>query len=697
MPTKKLCKKRFDEQQDDETQHLHINTTAINSSCTSSRPPILVHDNNTATRLSPSPLLSDPTRLQTIVSPVVPNTTPIHYNEDEHHQHNINIENTVAVTLPELEKKHEADLNSCVAAHNLLQLTRSLSPRQVLPSRTHSHNHQERSSSNTAMMIANESEDVTTTRKTDAEHHKTKAKKQQRLKFAKQESSLAQHDVLCGRGAGTSNRAGNIHYRNLIQRYSAAYRAASSTVDKNRIATGIVEQVQLRGCFMKKIFCSEEEEEGTTAKKSSTLFYYKEIEDKVAVEKTCQALRDASSVSTSSPLLQQYVPISVIPKATTTTTITNTSNPADDNDDSSATPSSSTIQKSNIKHAEMDTINVNDVLLGRGGFTNNHTGNRRFRQLVQQYQMQYFHASKLEKPAIASMVVQIIRRANPPGRFLKKVKAEDDADSSSSSSVGSFFKSWKDVGDLRAREKVSQALREKAPELKAMYTTAQRLTDLNVHVSSSPKNNNVNPAAEERVRSTTCNSSELIIPRATILRMCGTAGVTESVRSVSPHPTTTPNSPNPSNQSLLSLSSDRVYVNVVGEHDVLCGRGAGVNNHPGNQRFRELVKFNRGDYKRTNSKRVKSEIARSIVATIYGHGGRFLKKVSPNANANADEDECVWIDVGTHKANEKTSQALREGHSSAGSKRKQANVSGNGVTATDGQSLRIRVPLSYVC
>jgi len=334
----------------------------------------------------------------------------------------------------------------------------------------------------------------------------------------------------------------------------------------------------------------------------------------------------------------------------------------------------------------MDMINENDVLLGRGGFTNNHTGNRRFRQLVQQYQLQYFHASKMEKPAIASMIVHTIRSSNPPGRFLKKSKMDEvtttttDADDESVSSGGS---SWKDVGDLRAREKVSQALREKAPELKAMYTTAKSLADLNV----SP-----NPPAEQGGVSSDATSTWVELPRAAILKIHGGAtasGATESVRSVSPHPTATaPNSPNHQLPSIQALANQ---IHVVGEHDVLCGRGAGVNNHPGNQRFRELVKMNRGDYKKTNSKKAKSEIAKSIVAAIYGNGGRFLKKVTQKS----EDDECVWMDVGTHKANEKTSQALREGHTlSDGARSKQANARRN---ATRGQSLRIRVPLSYVC
>lgn len=465
-------------------------------------------------------------------------------------------------------------------------------------------------------------------------------------------------------------------------------------MDKNRIATGIVEEVQQRGRFMKK---KKKVVSRSTA--ADVVVTFQEIEDKVAVEKTCQALRDASSISSSSAssTLQVQMPLPLSPSSSSPSIIATTS----------TKPPISLVSShsDHYHHHDMDMINENDVLLGRGGFTNNHTGNRRFRRLVQQYQLQYFHASKNEKPAIASMIVHAIRSANPPGRFLKKsskmdevvaATAADNADDDSVSSGGRRRSSWKDVGDLRAREKVSQALREKAPELKAMYTTAKSLADLN----------NVPPAAEQgggggvSLTSSDAASAWVELPRAAILKFCGEGGMaagarTESVRSVSPHPasaaTTAPNSPNhhqlPSIQTLVANQ-----VHVVGEHDVLCGRGAGVNNHSGNQRFRELVKMNRGEYKKTNSKKAKSEIAKSIVATIYGNGGRFLKKVTQRSGK---DDGCVWMDVGTHKANEKTSQALREGHTlSDGARGKQANASSN---ATSAQSLRIRVPLSYVC
>jgi hypothetical protein len=89
---------------------------------------------------------------------------------------------------------------------------------------------------------------------------------------------------------------------------------------------------------------------------------------------------------------------------------------------------------------------INDVLCGRGGGTNNHIGNRRFRMLVNEHKPRYFAAGKLDKPKVAREVMIMWRKQDPPGRFLIK-------DSSS--------KLWSDVGDQKAREKASQCLRER--------------------------------------------------------------------------------------------------------------------------------------------------------------------------------------------------------------------------------------------
>jgi len=91
----------------------------------------------------------------------------------------------------------------------------------------------------------------------------------------------------------------------------------------------------------------------------------------------------------------------------------------------------------------------NDVLCGRGGGTNVHPGNRRFRDLINANRRAYLKARKNDKPAISRSIVRTIREMN--GRFLKKDEK-----------LGLWF----EIGDDGAREKTSQALRQRAPEMR---------------------------------------------------------------------------------------------------------------------------------------------------------------------------------------------------------------------------------------
>jgi hypothetical protein len=97
---------------------------------------------------------------------------------------------------------------------------------------------------------------------------------------------------------------------------------------------------------------------------------------------------------------------------------------------------------STIQMLENSTIRVNDVLSGRGGATNNHEGNRRYRTIVADHQSEYLAAKKKEKVVISRKIVALVHA--DAGRFLRR-----DA-----SGV------WVQVPDKRAIEKTSQALRE---------------------------------------------------------------------------------------------------------------------------------------------------------------------------------------------------------------------------------------------
>jgi hypothetical protein len=88
-------------------------------------------------------------------------------------------------------------------------------------------------------------------------------------------------------------------------------------------------------------------------------------------------------------------------------------------------------------------IGPNDVLCGRGGATNNHEGNRRFRSIVVEHQTDYLTARKMEKAVIARQIVEAVH--NNGGRYLKRSKTAD---------------TWVEVPLKQATAKTSQALRE---------------------------------------------------------------------------------------------------------------------------------------------------------------------------------------------------------------------------------------------
>ena len=97
--------------------------------------------------------------------------------------------------------------------------------------------------------------------------------------------------------------------------------------------------------------------------------------------------------------------------------------------------------------------NPNDVLCGRGGRINSHTGNIQFREIIASLKKDYLAKTtkKLEKAHIAAKIIYDIRSMEPPGRFLKENR-----------DTGLWF----DIGDAKAIKKAGQALREDAPDIR---------------------------------------------------------------------------------------------------------------------------------------------------------------------------------------------------------------------------------------
>ncbi|KAL3802031.1 hypothetical protein ACHAWO_008444 [Cyclotella atomus] len=94
-------------------------------------------------------------------------------------------------------------------------------------------------------------------------------------------------------------------------------------------------------------------------------------------------------------------------------------------------------------------VTCKDVVMGRGSGTQNHCGNVTYRKLVYLNKELYATSSKFDKLKISKAIVAAIR--NFGGRFLQ---AEGES--------GNF-----DIGDKRAWDKTSQALREGQTEIRA--------------------------------------------------------------------------------------------------------------------------------------------------------------------------------------------------------------------------------------
>jgi hypothetical protein len=102
-------------------------------------------------------------------------------------------------------------------------------------------------------------------------------------------------------------------------------------------------------------------------------------------------------------------------------------------------------------HKEYVNICDQDVLLGRGGRSNHHPGNKRYREEVENFRTLYsaLHTDK-EKTDMSQLLVDVIQKTG--GRFLEEDKVKDGK---TSVSLG-----WYVAPNIVSRRKASQALRE---------------------------------------------------------------------------------------------------------------------------------------------------------------------------------------------------------------------------------------------
>jgi len=89
----------------------------------------------------------------------------------------------------------------------------------------------------------------------------------------------------------------------------------------------------------------------------------------------------------------------------------------------------------------------NDVLLGRGGKNNSHSGNEKLRELAREVAAKYHVSSKKEKSYLSRSLVQKVQEMDPPGRFLRRHPKNNR---------------WEDLSadDDKCREKCAQVLRD---------------------------------------------------------------------------------------------------------------------------------------------------------------------------------------------------------------------------------------------
>jgi hypothetical protein len=80
---------------------------------------------------------------------------------------------------------------------------------------------------------------------------------------------------------------------------------------------------------------------------------------------------------------------------------------------------SSSVEKDDHDDVKLSSVvepHGNDVLLGRGGKNNRHSGNEQLRQMARQYREDYQIATKKGKSQLSRQLVHQVRELSPPGR-----------------------------------------------------------------------------------------------------------------------------------------------------------------------------------------------------------------------------------------------------------------------------------------
>jgi hypothetical protein len=121
--------------------------------------------------------------------------------------------------------------------------------------------------------------------------------------------------------------------------------------------------------------------------------------------------------------------------------------------------------------------------------------------------------------------------------------------------------------------------------------------------------------------------------------------------------TTTKEDHRSSSTSLPIIQENEIITSTLNDMDVVCGRGKGIRNHPGNILYNKLLRERYEEYG-TAPKGSKLSIVNIVVNTIRNQqqlngGGRFLEQ-KQQVDSNSLEDSDVYIDIGDVRALNKT-------------------------------------------
>jgi len=164
------------------------------------------------------------------------------------------------------------------------------------------------------------------------------------------------------------------------------------------------------------------------------------------------------------------------------------------------------------KVLRVDAPSENDVLCGRGHFTNYHQGNRLLRSLVKAIRVDYVLSKKKDKKHFSEFIVRRISGQDPPGRFLKKDPKND---------------TWIDIGHKKALIKIRQALRDGANKLtNAELEKAKEKLQRKIASQSSVETDENKEALVEEVKktpsksssNTSCNSDRVVTSSVEIIK-----------------------------------------------------------------------------------------------------------------------------------------------------------------------------------